>query len=101
MTRDYFQDYLQIKPKPAMEINDLMTLKALGEGNGLSPYEQYKVGYMQQKQHTSGIGVAGLVLGTVGAAVGIGASKDLLANISGNAISYTLYWLGKTLLRNL
>ena len=56
-----------------MEINDLMTLKALGEGNGLSPYEQYKVGYMQQKQHTSGIGVAGLVLGTVGAAVGIGA----------------------------
>ena len=56
-----------------MEMNDLMTLKALGEGNGLSPYEQYKVGYMQQKQHTSGIGVAGLVLGTVGAAVGIGA----------------------------
>ena len=50
-----------------------MTLKALTEGNGLSPYEQYKVGFMQQKQHTSGIGVAGLVLGTVGAAVGIGA----------------------------
>lgn len=56
-----------------MEVNDLMTLKALTEGNGLSPYEQYKVGFMQQKQHTSGIGVAGLVLGTVGAAVGIGA----------------------------
>lgn len=55
-----------------MEMNDLMTLKAL-EKDGLSPYEQYKVGYMQQKQHTSGIGVAGLVLGTVGTAAAIGA----------------------------
>ena len=43
------------------------------EGNGLSPYEQYKVGYLQQKNHTSGIGVAGLVLGTVGAAAAVGA----------------------------
>ena len=56
-----------------MEVNDLMTLKALTEGNGLTPYEQYKVGYMQQKHSTSGVGIAGLVLGTVGAAVGIGA----------------------------
>ena len=56
-----------------MEVNDLMTLKALTDGNGLSPYEQYKVGYMQQKHTTSGVGIAGLVLGTVGAAVGIGA----------------------------
>ena len=55
-----------------MEVNDLMTLKALGENN-MSPYEQFKVGHMQSKSHTSGIGVAGLVLGTVGAAVGIGA----------------------------
>ena len=56
-----------------MEVNDLMTIKALSEGNGLTPYEQYKVGYMQQKQRTSGVGIAGLVLGTVGAAVAIGA----------------------------
>lgn len=55
-----------------MEINDLMTLKAL-EKDGLSPYEQYKVGYLQQKQHTGGVAVAGLVLGTVGAAAAVGA----------------------------
>lgn len=55
-----------------MEMNDLMTLKAL-EKDGLTPYEQYKVGYMQNRNHTSGIGVAGLVLGTVGTAAAIGA----------------------------
>lgn len=55
-----------------MEMNDFMTLKAL-EKDGLSPYEQYKVGYMQNRNHTSGIGVAGLVLGTVGTAAAIGA----------------------------
>lgn len=54
-----------------MEMNDFLTMKAMD--NGLSPYEQYKVGYMQNKNHTSGIGVAGLVLGTVGAAAAIGA----------------------------
>ena len=40
---------------------------------GMSPYEQYKVGYMQTKNHTSGVGIAGLVLGTVGTAAAIGA----------------------------
>lgn len=56
-----------------MDINDLMTLKALDKDNAMSPYEQYMVGYKQQKSHTSGVGVAGLVLGTVGAAAAIGA----------------------------
>ena len=51
-------------------MNDYLTMKALNE-NGLSPYEQYKVGFMQTKQHTSGIGVAGLVTGVVGAVAGI------------------------------
>ena len=55
-----------------MEMDDLLKMKMLGE-NGLSPYEQYKVGYMLSKSHTSGIGVAGLVLGTVGTAAAIGA----------------------------
>ena len=55
-----------------MEMNDFMTMKAL-EKEGLSPYEQYKVGYMQQKNHTSGTAIAGLVLGTVGAAAAVGA----------------------------
>ena len=56
-----------------MDINDLMTLKALDKDNSMSPYEQYMVGYKQQKAHTSGVGVAGLVLGTVGTAAAIGA----------------------------
>ena len=56
----------------ALEMNDLMALKSMG-GSELTPYEQYKVGYMQQKSHTSGIGVAGLVLGTVGTAAAVGA----------------------------
>lgn len=53
-----------------MEMNDLMALKSLE--NGMSPYEQVKVGYMQSKR-PSGVGIAGLVLGTVGAAAAIGA----------------------------
>lgn len=56
----------------ALEMNDLMALSSLDK-NQMSPYEQYKVGYLQQKNHTSGIGVAGLVLGTVGTAAAVGA----------------------------
>lgn len=55
----------------ALEMNDLMALKSLE--NGMSPYEQFKTQHMQAKSHTSGIGVAGLVLGTVGTAAAIGA----------------------------
>ena len=55
-----------------MEMNDFLTLQAMAK-EGLSPYEQYKVGYLQQKNHTSGVGIAGLVLGTVGTAAAIGA----------------------------
>jgi hypothetical protein len=53
----------------ALETNDLMALKEMG----MSPYEQFKVGNMQQRSHTSGIGVTGLVLGTVGTALAVGA----------------------------
>ena len=53
-------------------MNDLMTLKAL-EKDGMSPYEQYMVGYKQNKSHVSGTAIAGLVLGTVGTAAAIGA----------------------------
>ena len=55
-----------------MEMNDYLSMKAL-EKDGLSPYEQYKVGYMQTKGHTGGVAIAGLVLGTVGAAAAVGA----------------------------
>ena len=62
-------------------MNDLMALKSLD--SNMSPYEQYMMGYKQQKSHTSGIGVAGLVLGTVGTAAAIGAW--IFAPIYGNA----------------
>ena len=51
----------------ALEMNDLMALKSLS-GNEMTPYEQFKVQNMQTKNHTSGLGIAGLTVG-VGAAV--------------------------------
>ena len=65
----------------ALEMNDLMALKSLE--NGMSPYEQFKTQHIQTKSHTSGIGVAGLVLGTVGTAAAIGAW--IFAPMYGNA----------------
>lgn len=55
-----------------MELNDLIALKEMGK-EGLSPYEQVKLDYMSSKHRTSGTAIAGLVLGTVGTAVGVGA----------------------------
>ncbi len=68
-----------------MELNDYLSMKALenGNGHGLSPYEQVKLDYMSNRNHTSGIGVAGLVLGTVGTAAAIGAW--IFAPLYGNA----------------
>ena len=43
-----------------MTAEEMMTLK----GMGMTPYEQMMIGYRQNKSHTSGVGVAGLVLGT-------------------------------------
>ena len=63
-------------------MNDFMTMKALNH-DGLSPYEQMKIGHMQAKAHTSGIGVTGLVLGCVGTAAAIGAW--IFAPLYGNA----------------
>ena len=56
----------------ALEMNDLMMLKGMDSKDSLSPYEQVKLDHMAAKSHTSGIGVAGLVLGTVGTAAAIG-----------------------------
>jgi hypothetical protein len=51
----------------ALEMNDLMMLRGLDK-EGLSPYEQVKLDYMSNRNHTSGLGIAGLTVG-VGAAV--------------------------------
>lgn len=55
----------------ALDMNDIMALKSL-ESGGMSPYEQVKVGYMQSKR-PSGTATAGLVLGSVGTALAVGA----------------------------
>jgi len=49
-----------------MEINDYATYKMME--NGFSPYEQVKIGYMQNRNRTSGVGIAGLAVG-IGAGV--------------------------------
>ena len=50
-------------------MNDLMMLKGMDSKEGLTPYEQYKVGYMQSKK-PSGVAIAGLTVGVVGAVAG-------------------------------
>ena len=51
----------------ALEINDLMALQSMDKSS-MTPYEQFKVQSMQTRNHTSGLGIAGLTVG-VGAAV--------------------------------
>ena len=56
----------------ALEMQDLMALKSMGSEGGMTPYEQFKTQYMQAKK-PSGVAIAGLTVGVVGAAAGIGA----------------------------
>ena len=53
----------------ALDVNDLMMLKGMDSKEGLTPYEQYKVGYMQAKK-PSGVAIAGLTVGVVGVVAG-------------------------------
>ena len=50
-----------------MELNDYLTMKSL-ENNGMTPYEQFKIQSLQTRNHTSGLGIAGLAVG-IGAGV--------------------------------
>lgn len=54
----------------ALEMQDLMALKSMGNENGMTPYEQYMVGYKQAKK-PSGVAIAGLTVGVVGAVAGV------------------------------
>ena len=67
----------------ALEMNDLMMLRGMDQKEGLSPYEQVKLDHMASKNHTSGIGVAGLVTGVAGLTVG--ATAWLFGGLFANA----------------
>ena len=54
----------------ALEMNDLMMLRGMDSKEGLSPYEQYMVGYKQSKR-PSGVAIAGLTVASVAAAAGV------------------------------
>ena len=54
----------------ALEMQDLMALKSMGNGGGMTPYEQYMVGYKQSKR-PSGVAIAGLTVGSVAAAAAV------------------------------
>jgi len=55
----------------ALEMNDLMALKSLGNG-GMSPYEQFKVGAIQSHR-ASGTAIGALAVGIGAAVAGVGA----------------------------
>ena len=54
----------------ALEMQDLMALKSMGNEGGMTPYEQYMVGYKQSKR-PSGVAIAGLTVASVAAAAGV------------------------------
>ena len=56
----------------ALELQDLMALQSMDKKSELTPYEQYKVGYMQSKK-PSGVAIVGLTVASVAAAAGISA----------------------------
>ena len=70
MTRNFIINISKQRTTMALELNDIMMLKGMDK-ESLSPYEQVKIGYMQQKQHTGGVAVTGLVTGIVGTVAGV------------------------------
>lgn len=66
-------------------MQDLMALKSMGSEGGMTPYEQYMVGYKQSKK-PSGVAIAGLTVGVVGAVAGVSAwiFGGMYANAKGN-----------------
>ena len=51
-------------------MQDLMALKSMGSGSSMTPYEQVKLDYMSAKK-PSGVAIAGLTVGVVGAVAGV------------------------------
>lgn len=63
-------------------MQDLMALKSMGNENGMTPYEQYMVGYKQSKK-PSGVAIAGLTVAVVGAVAGV--TSWIVGPLYGNA----------------
>ena len=58
----------------ALELNDVMALKSLENNNGMTPYEQFKVGHIQSKRASgTAIGALAVSVGAAVLAVGAGA----------------------------
>ena len=53
-----------------------MTENEMMAYRGLTPYESMKIAHMQTRGRASGVGITGLVLGSVGRAASIGAVHD-------------------------
>ena len=53
----------------ALEMQDLMALKSMGNENSMTPYEQVKLDYMSSKK-PSNVAIAGLTVGVVGVVAG-------------------------------
>ena len=66
----------------ALEMQDLMALKSMGNENGMSPYEQVKLDYMASKR-PSNAAITGVVLG--GGALLIGATAWIFGGLQSNA----------------
>ena len=56
----------------ALEMNDLMMLRGMDK-EGMTPYEQFKVGHIQSK-HASGTAIGALVTGVGAAVLAVGAA---------------------------
>jgi hypothetical protein len=56
----------------ALEMNDLMMLRGMDK-DGMTPYEQFKVGHIQSKR-ASGTAIAGLTVGVGAAVLAVGAA---------------------------
>ena len=54
----------------ALEMQDLMALKSMGNEGSMTPYEQYKVGFMQAKK-PSNAAITSLVIGSGALLVGV------------------------------
>jgi len=54
----------------ALEMQDLMALRSMGEKEGMTPYEQVKLDYLSAKK-PSGVAIAGLTVGSVAVVAGV------------------------------